>query len=225
MRTTLILLAVTSFLNLPATLAQKRIQVYLYSDGDTSLAYTWTKRDSKKVGLLDLTTTQQALHFRLWSSHQVVDIWSTDKQRFVGNLISYTSLYHPPKKGQTDQAELFYQDLKSIDPTTAQQIYESARSRSIFSIPDQNSISGWSLGTDGYSVSIEYATPTDYSFKHYWGPRYQGHLREAKVIDSFYAYLESTLRMSEVWTQFINRLPKGCYETGTLKLSCNEQKR
>lgn len=81
------------------------------------------------------------------------------------------------------------------------------------------------MGSDGYSVSIEYATPSRYSFKHYWAPHYQQSLHEAQTIDSFYQYLASTLNMSEVWEKFINGLPKGCYDTGTLSLSCNERKR
>jgi hypothetical protein len=213
------------YFSMQDTLAQKRVEVPLYRHGDTSLAYTWARRDSKKVGLLDLTTTNQTLHFRFWITNQAVDIWTTDGQRFEGILISYTKLQDPSDNIQSDQPEKFYHDSKKIDPIIAKQIYESALSQLIFAIPDQDSIKGWSLGSDGYSVSIEYATPSRYSFKHYWGPHYQRSLREAQIIDLFYQYLESTLNMGETWEKFINRLPKGCYTTGTLSLSCNERKR
>lgn len=124
-KTILMMLAVI-FFSMQDTLAQKRIEVPLYRPGDTSLSYTWARRDSKKVGMLDLTTTNQALHFRFRITNQAVDIWTTDSQRFEGNLISYTVPKDPKGNEQSGQPEKFYHASKKIDPAKAKQIYELA---------------------------------------------------------------------------------------------------
>ncbi|MVM29922.1 hypothetical protein GO755_07755 [Spirosoma sp. HMF4905] len=226
MKSILKLLAVTFSIGIQLTHAQmKSIEIPFNRRGDTTIAYTFVKEDIKKVGLQDLTMDRQALHFRFWITNQAVDIWTTDKQRFEGNLISYTTPYNPEEYKKPKKRKKFYHNSTKIDTTTSRQIYELACSLSIFDIPVQDSIKGWSLGSDGYSVSVEFSTPFRYSFKHYWGPHFQQNVREAHTIDTFYQYLDSTLDMSKEWSSFISKLPKGCYHTGTLSVHCNNRKK
>src|SRR5689334_17387718 len=75
----------------------KNIQIPIYRDKDTTLWYILTKKNIQKIGLQDLTTTNQRLHFRFWTERQVIDIWTTDNKTFEGKFISYTKEYDPDK--------------------------------------------------------------------------------------------------------------------------------
>lgn len=202
----------------------KNIQVPVYRQKDTTLWYIWTKEDIQKIGLLDLTTTTQPLHFRFWTERQAIDIWTTDNKTFDGNLINYTTEYDPDKyKTNTPKPEKFYSRVDRIDTVTARQIYEFAINKRVFEVPFQDSIKGWSQGVDGATYFIEYSTFTEYSFKDYWTPQYQikKGIKEAAIIETVLNYLNKTLNTNKAWKEFIDSLPKGCYHAGSLFLTCN----
>lgn len=203
----------------------KNIQISVYRNKDTTLWYTWTKENIQKIGLQDLTKTTQPLHFRFWTGRQAVDIWTSDNRTFEGKFISYTREYDPEKyKTDKPRPEKFYSKVDAIDTATARQVYEFAHSQRLFEVPFQDSIKGWSNGTDGDTYLVEFATPTSYSLKDYWTPQIQKGISEAAIIDTVFKYLKETLNMNRVWTIFINGLPKGCYHAGSLFIICNDKK-
>ena len=203
----------------------KIIQVPVYRDKDTTLWYILTKENLQKIGLQDLTTSTQPLHFRFWTERQVVDIWTTDNKTFEGNFISYTKEYDPDKyKTDKPKPEKFYSKVDHIDTAVARQLYEFLQAQRLFEVPFQDSIKGWSNGTDGDTYLVEFATPTNYSFKDYWTPQIQKGISEAAIIDTVYKYLKVALNFNGAWSTFINRLPKGCYHAGSLFITCNDKK-
>ncbi|MGN6352688.1 MAG: hypothetical protein ACTHLB_04825 [Parafilimonas sp.] len=203
----------------------KNIQVPVYREKDTTLWYIWTKDNIQKIGLQDLTKTTQPFHFRFWTERQAIDIWTTDNKTFEGKFISYTKEYDPDKyKTDEPKPEKFFSKIDAIDTATARKIYEFAYQQGLFEVPFQDSIKGWSNGTDGDTYLVEYATSTDYSFKDYWTPQIQKGISEAAIIDTVYKYLIVTLNMNNTWSSFINSLPKGCYHAGSLFITCNNVK-
>src|SRR6478609_4654584 len=105
----------------------KSIQVPVYREKDTTLWYIWTKENIQKIGLQDLTTTTQPLHFRFWTERQVIDIWTADNKTFEGKFISYTKEYDPDKyKTNKPKPEKFFSKVDDIDTAVARQIYEFA---------------------------------------------------------------------------------------------------
>jgi hypothetical protein len=203
----------------------KIIQVPVHRQKDTTLWYIWTKENIQKIGLQDLTKSTAPLHFRFWTERQAVDIWTTDNKTFYGKFISYTKEYISDKyKTDNPKQEKFYSKIDDIDTEMARQIYEFAHNQRLFDVPFQDSIKGWSTGTDGDTYLVEYATSTNYSFKDYWTPQIQKGLSEAAIIDSVYKYLKTRLNMNDSWLSFINGLPKGCYYAGSLFITCNNRK-
>lgn len=203
----------------------KNVQVPVYREKDTTLWYIWTKENIQKIGLQDLTKTTQPLHFRFWTERQAIEIWTTNNKTFEGKFISYTKEYDPDKyKTDKPKPEKFYSKVDNIDTATARQIYEFTYHQRLFEVPFQDSIKGWSNGTDGDTYLVEYATSTDYLFKDYWTPQIQKGISEAAIIDTVYKYLKVTLNMNSTWSSFINSLPKGCYHAGSLFITCNNVK-
>jgi hypothetical protein len=203
----------------------KNIQVPVYRQKDTTLWYIWTKENIQKIGLQDLTKTTQLLHFRFWTERQVIDIWTVDNTTFEGKFISYTKEYDPAKyKTNKPKPEKFYSKVDDIDTATARTIYQFAYNQRLFEVPFQDSVKGWSNGTDGDTYLVEYSTPTHYSFKDYWTPQIQKGISEAAIINTVDKFLKATLHMDTNWSLFIKGLPKGCYHAGSLFITCNKTK-
>jgi hypothetical protein len=204
----------------------KTIQVPVYRDQDTTFWYKWVKENIQTIGLPDLTTSNEPLHFRFWTETQVVDIWTVDKQLWQGKLINFTKAYDPGNnKTKQLKTETFYSRADNLDITIAHQVFEFVAHQRLFEVPVQDSIKGWGNGTDGDTYLIEYATPTNYSFKNYWTPSIQKGISEAVIIDTVYKYLNVTLNMNRSWSSFIHGLPKGCYLAGSYFITCNNIKK
>jgi hypothetical protein len=191
---------------------------------DTAITYKWLKEDIIKIGLKDLMRSSDQVYFRFWCKNQLVEIWTSDQNSFQGKLVSYTSKYDPQAYSNPGKKEKIFTNHIDIDPSTAKRIYERATEVELFNIPPQANIKGWQQGTDGYSVSLEYSDPLKYSMKYYWSPAFQVALPEAKLINEFEAFLETTLGLREKWAAFIDGLPKGCYHTGGLAVICTGRK-
>ena len=188
---------------------------------DTTARYNWFRESVLKIGLKDLMRSSDKLRFRIWCKNQLVEIWSYDENTFRGELVSYTSKYDPNGYLNPEKKEKFLTKHIAIDTIVARRIYERAMDIALFDIPAQANIKGWKQGTDGYSVSLEYADELKYSMKDYWSPNFQVAVPEAKLIDHFEAFLEASIGLREKWNTFIEGLPKGCYHTGGLIIVCN----
>jgi hypothetical protein len=191
---------------------------------DTAFTYKWLKEDVVKIGLEDLLSSRDKLHFRFWCRYQFVEIWARNRNTYFGELISYTSKYDPNAYSNPEKKEKIFTKHNAIDTVLARQIYERAMDIAVFEIVAQEKIQGWREGTDGYRVSLEYSDPLRYSMKYYWSPASQVAVPEAKSINEFEAFLETNLGLREKWKTFIEGLPKGCYHTGGLAVVCTGRK-
>src|SRR6266496_1750890 len=143
--------------------------------GDTSNRYQTHNDLANRIGLPDLTTSTDSLHFRFWSGHQAIDIWTNDFVTFNGLFANYTRSadMEPPKQGLNIPKEgKFYSSVSPIDTATAKQIYKLFTGDSILSIPTYDSIPGWSgwIVIHGNFFSIEHFTSSEYSIKEYLEP-------------------------------------------------------
>ncbi|MCF0069369.1 hypothetical protein LZD49_02740 [Dyadobacter sp. CY261] len=181
---------------------------------DTTATYSRFKADVVKIGLEDLMKSKDKLRFRFWCKNQLVEIWSGGENTYLGKLISYTSKYDPKAYSNPVKKEKIFTKHIAIDTIVAKRIYERAMDISLLDIAGQENIKGWKQGVDGYSVLLEYSDPLKYYMKDYWSPDFQVAVPEAKLIDDFEAFLETTLGLHEKWPAFIDGLPKGCYSAG-----------
>lgn len=220
-----ILLIITSLFFIKTSLAQnKSIDIPVYREKDTTLWFISTKENIKKIGLQDLVTTREPVHFRLWTERQTLDVWTIDNKSFAGKFVNYTKRHDPDKyKTNTLKPEKFYSKVDAIDTATARQLFEFLEHLQVFQVPSHDNIKGWSSGTDGNTYLIEYSTPTQYTFKTYWTPEIQikKGIKEAAIIDSAYKYLNLKMDMNKRWSTFIDGLPIGCYHAGSFFLTCN----
>lgn len=198
----------------------KNISIPTYKSGDTSFWYKWQKEKFAKIGLVDLITLKDGMHFRLSTETQAVEIWTADFRTFYGTFANYTTTYDPDKyERKKPKPEKFYSNKTELDTATSRRVYYIFMSLSIFSIPTQDSIPGWYSGNDGIEYLIEFSTPAEYSFKGYWTPSaYKDKIKEAALIDSLTNQLETTLQMQQSFSTFIDSLPFGSYNAGGISI-------
>jgi hypothetical protein len=226
MTSKLSLLSISLFLICHLSVAQQlSIPTSFQKETDTSRTYKWLKYEVKKLKINDLTKTSDELYFRFWMKGQIIEVWTKDMVRFQGKLISYTTRYDPDRYRKPKRREKIYSKYTNIDSTISKLIYEQATSISLFDIPDQNHIKKWKQGTDGYGLSIEFATPLRYSMRYYWSPDLQLGIPEAVAIDNFNKFLTATLATRDKYNYFIQGLPKGCYNNGGILVICNGRKK
>jgi hypothetical protein len=179
---------------------------------DTAFWYKWSGENAEKIGLEDLTQTNDSLHFRFWTETKSVDVWTKDFKFFSGFLTLYTESI--PKDVNSLSKGKFYSKKILLDDSTAKNVYLLFDSLAVFSIPPQEDIKGWENGNDGDIFLIEYSTPNTYSFKSYWTPSNYPNIKEAFVIDTLSKQLDKMLAMGNRWSKFIRSLPKGSYNAG-----------
>jgi hypothetical protein len=150
----------------------KAISIPTYgSQADTSFYFKADRALSQKIQLQDLQTSGAAWYFRIWTSQQVLDIWTLDNSLYFGAVTSYAQHYDD---------KLFQQGCRQIDTilfkrtylpsNKAKRIFELVDSLSIPSIPSDNQIAGWRDGLDGIEYRIEISSSNSYAYKNYWSP-------------------------------------------------------
>jgi len=198
----------------------KSFYVPTYGNIDTTLWFKWQQEKFEKAGLKNLTQTTDTLHFRFSSETQAIDIWTTNFLTFSGTLMNFTTSYDPDAHKRKKQKEdKFFSDSKTLDTSTARQVYELFMEKSIFEIPPQDSINNWTNGKDGITYFIEYSTNNKYSFKDYWTPSiFKDKVYEAKRLTELTEKLEILLNLRQSFGQFINLLPYGAYRAGGISI-------
>jgi hypothetical protein len=179
----------------------KTVSVPLDFNGDTTHWYKWIQKYTSKNGLEDLSKNTDSLHFRISTMSQAIDIWTNDYKTFRGKVTVFI------KCTNSKQLETYKTISINVDTLIARKIYNLANDNSIFTVPTDNKISGWSQGFDGIEVLIEYSTHNFYSFKQYWTPSVFKDIKEAQAIDTTQRgawQLVSNLHLLKY------RLDKGC---------------
>lgn len=199
---------------------EKSFYVPTYGNGDTTLWFKWQQEKFEKSGLKNLTKTTDTLHFRFSSEIQAIDIWTTDFLSFSGTLTNFTTSYDPDAHNRKkEKADKFFSETKPLDTGTARQVYEIFVEKSIFDIPAQDSIKGWTDGLDGITYFIEQSTNNNYSFKDYWTPAiFKDKVDEARRFYEMTERLEQLLNLRQSFGQFIHSLPYGTYRAGGLSI-------
>lgn len=204
---------------------KKQVDIPFYQNGDTSFMYRYQKRKVAQIGLPDLITSQDAFHFRFWVNGQVIDIWSADHKTFHGQLTNYTESYEEYNmKKQEQPPSAFFFNQTVLDSFTSRTVFELAGA--VISIPQQDSIEGWSHGNDGETFVFETSTSSFYSFKDYWTPSvFVTELSEAKQIQEFADTLRVLLNLEEEYDKFFETLKPGSYTTDNFMIMTKSSKR
>ena len=183
---------------------------------DTSVLFKGKMGEARVMKLADLPTSTDAMHFRLWTEVQAVDIWTNDFMTFHGILSNFTD-----KCSENDdwhEKDSFISEQAILDTGIAKRVYQRFSDNHIFTIPTQDSIAGWQLGNDGETIILEYTTQSLYTFKDYWTPSFFKDVKEAVLFDKTIKSLDTMLNMHNRWDEFVYSLPKGCYRSGLMTM-------
>jgi hypothetical protein len=229
MKTLKIILAFILMTSVTVAQVQKQVRVPISKDSsgkaDTAVTYKWLLRDIEIMKLADLRFSQQPFHMRIWSGRSVTDISTNDKKTFNGSVTNITGGHFvstQDDKGYSCGSGLVSLS-KTFDTALARKAIKLIDSFSVFSIPPSDSIAGWGKRdstrksidvADGEMYSIEYSTPTIYSFKSYYAPYSYTGAKEAIEMSTLLSRLSILLAVVNDWNDFINGLPRGSYSIG-----------
>lgn len=230
-----VLIILLLFYSLTGFCQIKNLEIPHDNDGKISYWYTSHNNHIHDIKLLDLTKSKDSLHIRLVNGRQYIDIWTNDFIIFNGVLTNYTESSIPiiydsekskNKNNKIQTHKTLYSKIK-LDTLSASNIYKKFLELKVVSIQNQESMKNWCCVDDGTIYIIEYSNPTNYSFKSYDSPDlFKNDITEAKQIDSFFNYVETTLELNKKFWVFIKSLPLGkCYTTSSSTLYCTNKKK
>lgn len=206
----------------------KHVYIPTNSNGDTSLWYKLEYERDNKIGLQHLIKNTEKFYFRFRTFGQIVDIWSGENDTYYGQLTNYVDTYESSKENGRKRKTKTYSTKIQLDSSIARKVF--ILTKTINSIPTDDSVKEWWHGFDGIIYTLETSYPTYYSFKTYWSPHAQDStLVEAKLIQSFVDNINSTINLEYEWHIFFDTLKPGQYDCGAsnilVKLSEKEIKR
>ncbi|MBI1183877.1 hypothetical protein GC194_06375 [bacterium] len=146
-------------------------------------------------------------YLRVWLSREVLEIWIDSLNTPHGRLFYWV------KENTADyntHAPIYYENIE-LNTNELDNILGLTKSTGILKIPSEDSIANWALGTDGYSIDIEFASATSYSFKTYWAPDIQDCFPESILVNQYIAQLYSKLRLKERLSEFKGWIPFESY--------------
>lgn len=145
----------------------------LFKRPKTDFYKKWIKKYVSNSGFVDVEKSSNKLIFRISSLTNAVTINTEDYENFQGTFTRYVNC--PNDK--------FDSHSKQIDSTISKKIYNILVSNSVFNIPSDNEISGWSAGFDGREILIEKKENGNYSINEYWTPEIFPNISEAQLIN------------------------------------------
>jgi hypothetical protein len=174
-----------------------------------------------RIGLADLTTSTDSLHFRYWMENQAVEVWTNDFVHFDGIISNHTEKVESnTKTGLPAKKPKFYTDKTKLSATEARNVIDLFDQMHVFQFSSDKQVKGWEEGLDGEEFLLEYATGSTYSFKSYWTPSAQHGVPEADTLVVLNQRLRRMINLSGSWSSFLATLPRGCYTYGEMTMVC-----
>lgn len=183
---------------------------------DTTFWCALKRQDAARIGLADLTIANDSMHLRYWMENQAIDIWTNDFVNYRGIISNHTETVDTAFGSTVSKPVKYFSNKVELTASQAKKVFELFRQAHIFSIPSDNRINGWALGDDGEEFLLECTTGRVYSFKCYWTPSAQHAVPEANVLNELNGKLRLYLKMEDAWSDFLTKLPAGCYREGEM---------
>lgn len=188
---------------------------------DTAFWYGLKAKDAARIGLADLMTSTDSLHFRYWMENQAIDVWTNDFVHFDGIISNHTEKME--SNSDTDvpaTTPKFYSNKNRIPGAEARNVFDLFIKARMFRRPTDKQIKNWQQGFDGAEYLLEYATGSSYSFKAYWTPSAQQGVPEADTLLALNQRLGQIINLDASWKSFLETLPPGCYRVGEMTMVC-----
>lgn len=202
-------------------IAQRKVEIPRYHDGETSLWFKLRMADVERIGLADLVLPSDSFRLRFWTETAVISVQHSAHETF-GSITYFTERSSDSPSRKHGEPRHFHKS-QSLSIAQCDSILSRFIALDIERIPVQDSIPGWTYGEDDEVFVVEVSTPAQYSFRDYWSPSTFPDIKEATALQFFADTLEKTLKLSEGLELFIRTLPKGCYRTGQITLLCTHQ--
>lgn len=200
----------------------KKISIPINIKGDTSFYFKHTIKKSKLLKQQDLRIAEDSFCMRIWTDKQCIDIVNNNRK------VEATNYFFASPRPE-DSTKLIVFNRKTMKPKQAQRLLFLIDSFSIANIKSDNQINCWGKRNgfpylqncnDGVSYKIETSDVNKYHFKTYHCPD-SWDCTEAQQIAAFFKVIELLLDTEKQFEKFINKLPSGCYNTGSYYNICN----
>ncbi|MFZ4797035.1 MAG: hypothetical protein ACOYMA_06040 [Bacteroidia bacterium] len=186
--------------------------------------YSFTQEIVKKSKASNLTNSDKFFHFRIWLFGQAVEVWQNNDSTIDGQILNFTKSYNANNKNAKKK---IYFKISKIEKQKAIEVYNLINQVDLINMPCSDSIKGWVVDcTDGYGSEIEFSNIEKYSFKNYYDPCVEDSLiEEVRTLRNFVKNLKSSLNLKTEYNSFTDKLPRGCYNNGSMAVKCKYSKR
>ncbi|KAF0202322.1 MAG: hypothetical protein FD170_2048 [Bacteroidetes bacterium] len=191
--------------------------------GDTTFWYNLITDEWKRVGIEEISSSQNLLRTKIATYNKIVEIWADDDCTFYGMQVLYFASFDL----NYIKDPLYYSKREILNNDTAKLVQDLILKYKIHELPIEDSIMGWghSLGSVVYvdidSYFIENSTVYSYSFKTYADPSVYRSIPEAARFAEFLYDLNALLGQELKLNHFFDSLPYGnCYSIGGSLIRC-----
>lgn len=188
---------------------------FLIAQDDVSGWKQFINQDVAELKITPIETSNCSVHYRIWKGYQLVDLCRKNETDFSGQVINYVTKEYK-SWGKTKYKVL--SEIIPISPLKAKELFQSLKSESIETLPDDNEVEGYPDGLDGIAYVFEFRTNTTSRLYSYWEPLndyyIDGNIPEVVHVRNILNKLYDELKLSESFINFKNDLPKGTYSFG-----------
>ncbi|HOV98656.1 MAG TPA: hypothetical protein PK595_03675 [Bacteroidota bacterium] len=196
------------------------------NNNDTIYFYKIHDNQLKQLGLNNLLYKHDSICFRFWMDYQVLDFKISKSNRVICDLYSF--VWVDPKKGELPDyknRKLIFNKV-SISDDTSLILWQKALNLGLFDLPTDSKINGWVQWCDGITYITEYSSDSIYKYSTYGNPNAQADsITEAKKVQEFYHFADTTIGLQKRFQRFTNGLPNGRYIYGMIVMEKAETKR
>jgi hypothetical protein len=192
------------------------------TNSQNSLYFEDIVKNTKLLNLPDLRNYKDSFSIRIWTEKQCFQII------FNNNKIEASSIFFASPRPEKSKHPLVFK-RNQIELYKTERILFLFDSLSIGNLNSDNEIPCWGFSKnapgkrsclDGITYKIETCSRTIYNFKTFQCPE-SWDCEEARKITYFITQIESLFDTKNQFSLFINKLPKGCYNTGSFYNFCN----
>lgn len=183
--------------------------ISLTSDSDaSSYSYSWYSELLEKLQVPPITSYPNEQVFRYRDAFKIIQINNTS-DKLEGTVTYYLQEYNP--KG--GEGRIYKSHLRLTEESIIK-INQLLSDFDIENLPTDKQIKGWKSGTDGRTYTIEQFRNNKHSFKKYWTPSLQNHLKEGRYMEYFIHEINQIKEISSAFDKFMAKQPFKSYYNG-----------
>ena len=189
---------------------------YSLAFGQVKKESTWKPyvvSDIKRLHLVSFDSMYYPKAYRIWNSHQVVELIKINDSIYTGQLVNFVAKITRKEK----MIGTISQKLK-IPGYTVKLLIEKLSAENIETLPDSYDVKDYVNGLDGTTILFEICNRNSSRLYSYWEPEndyYQKpEIPEVKNVRDILKTIKNEIALEKLFSKFTDDLGPGTYDLG-----------